>query len=76
MSTFRQDPVDRDSARVAGDLRTLRQRITGMLDERRAAVRADAVERAFRTSSEPADDRPASIEEAPELVEDRELVSH
>jgi hypothetical protein len=47
MSTFRQDPEDRDSARVAGEIRTLRQRISTGLLKRRPTFRVKSLDRAL-----------------------------
>lgn len=75
MSTFRQDPEDRDSARVAGDNRALRQRISTGLLKRRRAVKVESPDGASRPAVEPLVDQQILVEDAPALVDDRELVS-
>ena len=76
MSTFRQDPEDRDSARVAADIRTLRQRISTGLLKHRPTVQVETLDVASRPAPGPLDDQPIPTEGAPALRDDRELVSH
>ena len=76
MSTFRQEPEDRDSARVAGDNRALRQRISTGLLKRRRTVKVESRDGASRPAPGSLDDQLIPIEDAPALLDDRELVSH
>ena len=57
MSTFRQDPIDRDGSRARADARAVHQRATDALPDRRSAIQMDAGDHAAHRPSSKLDGR-------------------